>query len=191
MRKLQSPIRSDWKFVYGPHCYSILMVIVTIVFGLMPVWANWLFLNNFQQTFATEGQRVTLKSFIRGGDFALFSASLLGPCIFLAFRGSGATLRKTIRGAAPFLCLMFAVFLYAGITVWKASLGKSDVFQLNYDFLETSSKVLFISATFIFFGTTLREAKANPEGYKDMLTDPAVMSDTEKVSNDLGDKVDK
>ena len=125
-----------------------------IICSLLPIWGSLVLLQLFTNpTWA-------FQDFTSNGEFALFSASLLGSLFFLLFRDSLAPRfpHSAFFGIAGLVGIVLATLFFAGAVLSaKAAAGSqadASVFELNPSVLGTLSVILYGLALIVFLLAT-------------------------------------
>ena len=116
---------------------------------LLPVWCSCLLLKLFSQ-------KIQWIDFFRHGEFALYSAAIITPAIYLILKEKFNIpfLRRHLCGFLAFAFLIFSTLIFAGVTVIAVNQNVQRP-VLNESFLVRSSIVVFCLSVFLVFFVTL------------------------------------
>lgn len=146
---LRATRRTHWKdaFLYG---------VFTHVGGLAPVWLGMIAVVMY-------GGTLDVFRFARGGEFALYSAAILSPSIYLVVREHSA---KPFSSQPLFILpalvgLLLAVSAYT--LVVPAAIGVVPLAGLRIDLVARGTLILFVLAAILaFLITVLDNARSQP-----------------------------
>jgi hypothetical protein len=140
-RTLATPSKNQWY-------ESIGWLIATLLGGLLPLWGGYLLLQ-------LKGASPPLAEFVRHGEFALYSASILAAACFLVLREwpSGFFPYRIIFGMTMLAGMLVATLIFAG--VFEANQNEDTAKALNMQFLQLFSVGLYAIALASAYTVTL------------------------------------
>ena len=163
---------------------TIVWFLFTVLVSLLPVWGSCIIFGLFSLP-------IEFQAFIKGGEFAIYSAALLAPVLYTIMRELGAPFRpRTIVGLFAIIFLMISVILFAGVTsTARTSEGPSSI-RINILFLSRVSIILFIlSAILTFLVKLIDTITAAPDLYGIQAEETEMLSkkfdETETDSNQI------
>jgi hypothetical protein len=152
---------------------SLLLTLFTVGAGLSPVWIGWILLKVYHQ-------RPTLAAFAHNGDFAIYSAALVAPIIYLIVKEHRVPFAsRAIYTLASVVLLAFSVASYAAVA--PATVGIAPDLRPDMAFLAPVTLWAYtLSVVLALVVTALDNARMFPD----------VRAITERQQHDLEQKFD-
>jgi hypothetical protein len=147
---LRTSERQDWWESLSWLAYSL-------IGGLLPLWGGLLLLYLF-------GHHDRWPQLISHGEFAIYSAALLAPAVYVILKQIPASgfVHQQAFVLLAFVGLLVSAILFTGVTILAES--DSTFLRLNQDALFRISVPLFVvSLAFAFVVTLLDNARLNPD----------------------------
>ncbi len=134
----------------------------TLAGSLLPVWGSCLLLKLYSQ-------KIQWIDFSRHGEFALYSAAIITPAIYLILKEKFNIpfLRRHLCGFLAFAFLIFSTLIFAGVTVIAVNQNVQRA-VLNEPFLVRSSIVVFCLSVFLVFFVTLGDNLLTREDLREL-----------------------
>jgi hypothetical protein len=135
----------------------------TLAGSLLPVWGSCLLLKLFSQ-------KIQWTDFFRHGEFALYSAAIITPAIYLILKEKFNIpfLRRHLCGFLAFSFLIFSTLIFAGVTIIAVNQNVQRPVVLNESFLVHSSIVVFCLSVFLVFFVTLGDNLITQEDLREV-----------------------
>ena len=127
----------------------------TLFGGLLPVYGGYILLKLFHKD-------MSMSDFTNNGEFAIYSAALLGPALYLIFKEypKARMPLQTTLGGFCIVSLLLSSMIFAGVT--SVNTGKLPI-EIDKDFLRISTIVLFaVTAILSFLVTALDGYRVMP-----------------------------
>jgi hypothetical protein len=141
---------THWREAIYSHLY-------TAVGGLAPLWIGWIALTFFRRS-------PTIADFARNGEFALYSAAVLAPALYIVSTQVPPT---PIGGRAPLVlfCIAFTLCAVVGyVIVMPVASGLVGRVEVDELFLVKGTLSLFgLSMLLSFLITVLHNIRSDPE----------------------------
>jgi hypothetical protein len=138
---------------------AIYWLMFTIFGSGLPVYGGWFFLTLLSH-------RVGFMDFCRGGEFALYSAAILGATLHLISKGGYKEMFINMRCfvLVSFILLVFASLVFAGATAASAS-DRGEISIIVNPILLVASSILILTLTIIvaFFVTLIDSVRFSPD----------------------------
>ena len=136
---LGGALQSQWKDTTKWLAYTLLG-------GLFPVWGGYLLLRLYQKA-------MSISDFTSNGEFAIYSAALLAPSLYLILKDYKKTNfpNQAIYGLLCSVMLIVATLIFAGVT--SVNTGKVAV-EIDKDFLRNGTLILFLLTLILSFFVT-------------------------------------
>ena len=138
---LSKPNKHHWYESFG-------WLVATLLGGLLPLWGSYVL-------FWLKGPSPQFSEFVRHGEFALYSASLLAAALFLILRdwAIGYFPFRMLFGMVVVAALLIATIIFAG--VFEANQADDPAKILNINFLRPFSVGLYVVTLILAFIVTL------------------------------------
>lgn len=126
---------------------TVKWLLFTVLGSLLPVWGSWFLLRLFSQ-------EIRWIDFFKDGEFALYSAALIAPALYLILKENFKIpfLQRHLCGFLAFFFLICSLLIFSAVTALSAneSLGKAVI--LNESFLvKTSITIFALTVILVFF----------------------------------------
>jgi hypothetical protein len=142
---LKTAIGKNWKD-------SSTLMLYTLVGGLLPVYGGMILFKLFSRG-------VHFSDFSDNGEFALYSAAMIAPSLYLILKdyGSSNFLYRRAFALISFLGLLCATILFAGVTAVRT--GGLGAIAVDQQFLRWFTILLFMVAIFLSFLTSALDSE--------------------------------
>ncbi|MDP2278702.1 MAG: hypothetical protein Q8K51_10810, partial [Nitrospirota bacterium] len=136
---------------------AIISMLFTLFGSLLPLWASYILLKVLASKFS-------FTDFIDHGEFALYSAALLSPALYIIGKDrtpAGFPYRIFFILILP-MGLLFATLVFSGVVF--ATVTQNQPLNLNKEFLRNSTVILLIlSVLFPFLINVLDNIRREPD----------------------------
>ena len=114
------------------------LLVYTLIGGLLPMWGGIILVRLF-------GQWRGWGLFCQQGEFAIYSAALLAPAIYLITRSAQMALKRILLLVAV-VSLFISGIVFAGVK-------SGQLFGTSFDsnFLRDTTLILFVASTLLFY----------------------------------------
>lgn len=159
-----------------PWCETSKWLFYTLVGSLLPVWGSCLLLKLFSQT-------IQWVDFFKHGEFALYSAAIITPAIYLILKEKFNIpfLSRHVCGLLALAFLISSTLIFAGVTVIAVNQNIQRPI-LNESFLVITSIVVFCLSVFLAFFITLADNIITQEDLREVR-----QRDSEKLEKEFDD----
>jgi hypothetical protein len=152
---------------------SLLLTLFTVVAGLAPVEIGWILLKVYSQN-------PTLERFAHNGDFAIYSAAVVAPILYLIVKEHRVPFaNRAVYTLVSIVILLFAVAAYAAVA--PVTVGIAPNLRPDMGFLAPITIWAYVvSVLFALLVTALDNSRMFPD----------VRAITERQQRDLEQKFD-